>query len=1022
MDINSFHEPPVRFRPALFWGINDRLNRKKTARQFRDFRRVGLSGAFFHGRAGLVSEYLGSDWFESVEAALEAARETDGLLWLYDEDLYPSGNAGGMVAALGEDYRQAWLEPRLFGSGREIPKPDSSADAPKPMACYKIISRKNILLEHCERAENPDASTERLVFYRHLAPKTGWWSGESYCNLLNPEVTRAFIRMTHEKYRQKFVTEFGKHIPGIFTDEPQLASDPHVVPWWSGLPDVYKTWTGRDWWADLPYLYFDGPQARKIRLLIHRTLLRQFIEAFTRPIFNWCERNHLQFTGHYNAEETLAGQIAHNGGSVMAHYPHMHIPGIDALMRQVDGHLLTYKQVASAARQAGKPLALNEIFGVSHHSNSFEDFRWLADASMVAGVTFLVPHLGWYSMKGKRKRDYPPNWNYQQTYWDQLKPLNDYLARTAAILSAGTVDCGILVLHPAEAATADYRRELPEAPPDLTRPGQSAIGRMEEILKTCLTTIMEDGWDVDLGEESYLESAGSVEDRKFVVGKMKYHTVVAPESKTWRPRTLELLKTFASNGGRILFVGALPEEIDGEPSASWLELSVLPSVSIIAADPRAIRNSIQDAPASFRITDFEGGPVPGLRVQHRSDGNQDIFFVVNTDRNTGRQIRLTLFNKAGTRISSLNAVDGSRLPVKARRTGSDLESLLSVEPMGSLLLLAEPQAPERSEPPFDFERARTMPIARQWSFSRAQENVLVLDRLSYSLDEGRTFRGPMPEYAARHEIAEHFGLRDALEWQPWAATRKKTFTDRGGKLVLRYEFRSSLPQVPKASVVIENLMTGSLLVNGTKVHLEKAGWQWDTGFGKISIAELIKLGVNVIDFGLQYDYLSEIEAAYLIGDFGVRFPNPFEPELCAEPAILFNGSWTRQGYPFYAGSMIYRTQLKLDKRQIAQERIFLQLWNPAGILFRVHLNGEPAGDLLWRPWRIDIGRLAKPGKNELEIEVVSSMQNSHGPLHLKDGDARTWQGPESFEDSALLMPAYSLADTGLLDGAVLLIG
>ncbi len=100
--------------------------------------------------------------------------------------------------------------------------------------------------------------------------------------------------------------------------------------------------------------------------------------------------------------------------------------------------LLTVKQVGSAARQLGRKRVLTEIFGVSRHTTTFEDFKWLGDFDLVLGANFLCPHLTLYSATGRRKRDYPPNWNYQQTYWDHLRPLNDYFTRVAHALTSGT--------------------------------------------------------------------------------------------------------------------------------------------------------------------------------------------------------------------------------------------------------------------------------------------------------------------------------------------------------------------------------------------------------------------------------------------------------------------------------------------------------------------------------------------------------------------------------------------------------
>ena len=45
----------------------------------------------------------------------------------------------------------------------------------------------------------------------------------------------------------------------------------------------------------------------------------------------------------------------------------------------------------------------------------------------------------------------------------------------------------------------------------------------------------------------------------------------------------------------------------------------------------------------------------------------------------------------------------------------------------------------------------------------------------------------------------------------------------------------------------------------------------------------------------------ELEDIFLLGDFGVSL----ERAIIAEPAELHFGDWTSQGYPHYAGGMIY---------------------------------------------------------------------------------------------------------------------
>ena len=50
-----------------------------------------------HSRVGLITGYLSPQWMGLVRACVEEAKATGTEAWLYDEDKWPSGFAGGMV-------------------------------------------------------------------------------------------------------------------------------------------------------------------------------------------------------------------------------------------------------------------------------------------------------------------------------------------------------------------------------------------------------------------------------------------------------------------------------------------------------------------------------------------------------------------------------------------------------------------------------------------------------------------------------------------------------------------------------------------------------------------------------------------------------------------------------------------------------------------------------------------------------------------------------------------------------------
>ena len=1057
MDFKKFQQPDSILRPAPFWAINDRITPEETARQMEEMIEVGLSGGFFHSRAGLITDYLGEDWFAAMNAALKVAKEKDGYIWLYDEDLWPSGNAGGQVAGMKDEYRAATLQAEFVPAG-EKPLPDGEDE---PKAAYLLIGREGANVQKIERIGLLEAQnridSERVIFRRHYAEKTPWWGGESYANLLHPEAMREFIRLTHEVYKKKLGKEFGKRIPGIFTDEPQVSQGASSLPWWEGIPDVYAKWHGRDFWTDLPYIFFEGSEARKIRLLFHRTILRQFCEAFSEPIFKWCEENKLEHTGHYMSEDSFVGQIRCHCGGVMAHYRYQQAPGIDHLCRSVDGLLLTVKQVGSAARQLGRTRVLTEIFGCSRHTNTFEDFKWQGDYDLVLGANFFCPHLTWYSMRGRRKRDYPPNWNYQQTYWKELRPLNDYFTRAACALMSGEAKPDVLILHTIESATAGHRFgfqpsgagrdpvQFPTtgrkrmAPADLPSEDLGPANYLDHQLRKTLDAVLNAGYDADLGDEGYIEDIGSIESDSFRIGEMAYPIVIIPPSTTWRPRTFELLKKFVASGGRLIILAPLPTELDCDGATEqWRELAASAGVQAIPCGVRHIQDALDKVvPRTYSLRGPDGYAVPKVYVQRRVDGNQEILFIVNSDRDRSHDYVLTLFGKSGLPMAEWNPLDGTRKKLTPEKVGDDLRCSFSLPPGGSKLIVTGPGAESSAEAsakadegappaedPLPIRHGEVIPLTDTWQFARSEKNILVMDRISASVDGGKTWWDEDMEFRIRRRLAEHFGTTDALRWQPWVAVRKGVFDGKGGEVILRYKFRSAIDHPKSAYLVIEDMAKGHVIVNSQDVNVAKpgpstelrAGWHWDRGFGKVEITDLVKKGVNTVDFRFNYDFLSEVEAAYVVGGFGVRLTNPYEGEIIDEQTELHTGSWLEQGYPFYSGMMTYQTMVNVPADG---KRTFLRLSHPSGILYKVRVNGRPAGKILWRPFEIELTDFLKAGWNELEIEVVASRQNTFGPLHEREGDDFIGCGPHNFEGEGVITPELSLFDYGLLGGAEL---
>lgn len=92
-----FASPPSEYRGAPFWGWVTKQDLKKTVAQVDMFKDMGMGGFHMHTRVGLDIPYMGDEFMAIVRACVARAKETGLLAYLYDEDRWPSGFAGGKV-------------------------------------------------------------------------------------------------------------------------------------------------------------------------------------------------------------------------------------------------------------------------------------------------------------------------------------------------------------------------------------------------------------------------------------------------------------------------------------------------------------------------------------------------------------------------------------------------------------------------------------------------------------------------------------------------------------------------------------------------------------------------------------------------------------------------------------------------------------------------------------------------------------------------------------------------------------
>ncbi|RPH90653.1 MAG: hypothetical protein EHM72_18925, partial [Calditrichaeota bacterium] len=444
----NFVEPAMSFRPAPFWVWHDRVDTVKIERDLQDFVDIGMGGVFIHPRYGLITEYLSDEWFDQVQFSLNKTKQNGLAVWLYDENSFPSGFAGGLVPeAMPESYNQ--------GQGLLMRRVDEIPAGEFALILTDDDGRKDITAD-----AQIGAKGRFIVFEKTFFEKSKWYAGRSYVDLLLPGVTEKFIELTMSGYEKRFGDEFGKTIMGVFTDEPNVNPQRGgAIRWTPNLFDEFQSRWGYDLRPLLPSLFEETGEWKRVRHNYYRLMLELFIENWSKPWHEYTEKHGLIWTGHYWEH---GWPEPTEGSDNMAMYAWHQMPGIDMLFNTMDqdrtqfGNIRAVKELSSVANQLGQKRTLSETYGAAGWELTFADMKRLGDWEYVLGVNFMNQHLAYMNLTGDRKHDFPQGICYQTPWWPHYRVLNDYFARLSMVLSAGEQVNDILVLEPTSTAWMYY--------------------------------------------------------------------------------------------------------------------------------------------------------------------------------------------------------------------------------------------------------------------------------------------------------------------------------------------------------------------------------------------------------------------------------------------------------------------------------------------------------------------------------------------------------------------------------------
>lgn len=990
-----------KYRPVPFWAWNGQMTEEKIREHLHKIKEGGFGGVFVHPRPGLTVPYLSDEWFSLWKAALAEAKKLGLKLYIYDENTYPTGYAGGHVMSEYPDCAARSVKIRCFRNGKEFAEYQNNEELPEevrvPLKVYETEESKDgvrIIRDLTEMPKEEQYLTEGalavLAFQTPYA--SAWYGGFPNPDLLRPEVTKELLDSTYEMYFKYFGEDFGTWIPAIFSDEPGISpgsvylDDPMAFPYSSYFAYQFYQRYGYSLEDHMAAICLniekmpDGVSAEKVRYDYYCLIRELWIENFAKPIHEWCEEHSIAWTGHF-LDEHWPCPWGCASPAIMSMYEWMDWPGIDMLMTHMlkkDGKspmLLSVKELQSAGAQLGKERLLCECFGAGGWDASIADFKRIGDWLAVNGINLFNPHLILDSVSGVRKTGHPQSFDWREPWWKEYQILNEYFTRLSKIMTEGKRKAEILLLHP---TTTWFLKRPAEVEGNILwdyekmnddSPIKTYIGKIQQWT--------EAGMEFDLGDEFLIEKYGMVQNGKLCVGEACYSMVYIPkEMKHIRSATKQLLEHATDQGVRIMMEEESVVYMDGEVQSS-------PVLCFPLCGPdQMIRYAVKKG--TIPVVTSGSGITVSRRVL---EGGVSRFFFINSTPQK-RYLHTALEGKT---VRQIDLFGDALKPYPYKQKDNNCEVEISLESGGSLLL--ESRIDNSLSGTYEKDnvklnsacstadnvdgRISLPPI----SVRLEGDNVLTLDYGNLLL-RGRWQKEIYVQEACRKIYAAH-----GYDKNPWdMAIQYRDRIIAGNSFPPDSGFLFEYPFVNRGFygplyAVVEHPELCQVMCNGMLLSQCTDKVWLDDEFGIYEIPEAVLQEQNVLSVkAVPFDVCMELQPVYLLGNFSLR-PAEKGFEIVEEQTLNIGGLCT-QGVYFYPGRVIYAFVYIWDG---SSDFVSVELGKYEVSALTLQVNGCYAGMAgTGTGDRWEISPYLRKGENEIIIELSCSLKNLFGPHHTPE--------------------------------------
>jgi len=943
--------------------LNHRLDPAEIKWQMEELAKAGYQGVYAHARQGLLTPYLSNAWWRAIDVIMEVCQRKGMEFWIWDEDYFPSGLAGGRVV---------WENPGLISHGLEFTITEVEGKGP-----FEVDFAPGFLLRAFALPKQGDGTygeildvmpfcgtrrqhwtprqLQHTLYSPHISaighphwrctmeenrfalswkpPRAGEYvivgvlvnrTGGVHPDIMRPEAVKRFIEMSHEPYLKRYGAEFGKVVKGAFTDEPSPGGA--LFPWTEAFPQEFHSDHSYDLLPNLAHLAVDiNKQSVVIRHHYRLTQHRLLKENYVGQIARWCEEHNIAATGHLSRTEWLSLVAAWWPNELRCYQP-MHIPCTDPISascgwKETASYHTGIKVASSAAHLFSRPQAGSDALACVGDEASLRDLKYLLDYQMVLGINHFSIHGLHYSIDGPRKDEVPPSLFYQHTEWKYMSALLRHVRQTCERLTGGKHLCELAVLYPSTSLACQLRSDS-----DCYRLSD------ENLIHGLVEKLLSHQRDFDFIDEVTLQE--SVNDAGKITTPESYQVILLPYLRYLDEATAQALLRFARAGGKVIAIGSMPKALThnlSAPQRSWADKSI----TLLTTLKESVLKTM-----------------PGMEVNGR--GARDVFVLRRSKNNT---LYTFIFNRHQEEF-----------------TGTVGDISVKVPPRGSLMLSNSSDDNSESSPRLvttsseevadwsnkwtvDFE-SNHLPL-NFWHVSNAQE-MLTYDEI---------FSGPGFDLMAR---------------EPDPADKSNES--------LRYSCRFTLTgQVTDMHLVMEASTIGGkwkVFVNGKRVKNWRQTRIFDCLNVQANIGDALRTGstptLNVITVESEGPGAGLKEVPYLYGSFTCEYryghlSYPFVQGSSGSLTISSLQPWGVLGYPTFSGSVVYQRRVKIPPGN----NLILNLGRVEDLAV-VSIDGQQIVVLAWPPYRCSLSDIT-PGEHELAIEVVNAPANRNRAANLPAG-------------------------------------